>query len=166
MTPESNGLEVIAILLVWTTSVRQRRNPKAICATCARTSVHNLKNDLYPQRFLCWRDVGFHNVGQSCGTPDAEIDAPEAWNHTTGSSDVIIAVIDSGVVYNHSDFSPNMFRNTADCNNNGIDDDGNGYVDDCYGIDTHNSEPNPMDDNNHGAHVVGTTGAVGNNNAA
>ena len=106
---------------------------------------------------------GLHNFGQSGGTQGADIDVLGAWNFTTGSINVIVAVIDSGIDYNHSDLSPNMFRNTADCNNNGIDDDGNGYIDDCYGIDTYNNDSNPLDDNNHGTHVAGTIGAAGNN---
>ncbi len=104
------------------------------------------------------------NFGQAGGTAGADIEAVAAWDLSTGTSNTIIAVIDSGVDYNHPDLSPNMFRNTADCNSNGIDDDGNGYIDDCYGIDTANNDSNPMDDNNHGTHVAGTIGAVGNNN--
>ncbi len=123
------------------------------------------------QAFLTPNDPQFsqlwalHNTGQTGGTPDADIDAPEAWDLSTGSSSVVVAVIDTGVDYNHPDLSVNMWRNTPDCDSDNIDDDGNSYKDDCYGIDTVNNDSNPMDDNAHGTHVAGTIGARGNNSA-
>ena len=110
---------------------------------------------------------GLNNTGQSVngtsGTADADIDAPEAWDIATGSSDIIIAVIDSGVDYNHQDLSVNIWSNTGEIADNGIDDDGNGYVDDVRGWDFVNGDNDPIDSNDHGTHVAGTIAAKGNN---
>lgn len=106
---------------------------------------------------------GLNNVGQTGGTSDADIDAVEAWNLSVGSSDVVIGVIDTGVDYTHSDLAANMWVNTGEIAGNGIDDDGNGFVDDVHGFDFANNDGDPMDDNNHGTHVAGTIAGVGNN---
>lgn len=107
---------------------------------------------------------GLHNTGQSGGTTDADIDAPEAWDKRTGAgAAVTIGVIDTGIDYTHPDIQANMWKNPGETAGNGIDDDGNGYVDDVYGIDTYNYDTDPLDDNGHGTHVAGTIGARGNN---
>ena len=67
-------------------------------------------------------------------------------NFTTGDGSVIVASIDTGVNYNHPDLSANMWRNPLEIPGNGIDDDGDGYIDDVYGIDTLHHDSNPMDD--------------------
>lgn len=123
-----------------------------------RVTILSLPND--PSLDDMW---GLRNLGHSGGTSGADIAAEPAWNLHTGSRSVVVAVIDTGIDYTHLDLRANMWRNTADCNTNGVDDDGNGYIDDCYGIDTVNDDPDPFDDHSHGTHVAGTIGAVGNN---
>lgn len=113
---------------------------------------------------------GLHNTGQSGGTSDADIDAPEAWELFTGSSDIAIAIIDTGIDYAHVDLQSNVWANPGETGGgketDGIDNDGNGYIDDWRGWDFVNSDNAPMDDYYpyyHGTHVAGIAGATGNN---
>lgn len=105
----------------------------------------------------------YDNQGQTGGAVDADIDLPEAWDSFTGSENVVIAVLDSGVDYTHPDLAPNMWRNPGEIAGDGIDNDGNGYVDDIFGIDPGSGDSDPMDFFGHGTHVAGTTSASGNN---
>ncbi len=89
-----------------------------------------------------------NNFGQSGGTPDADIDAPEAWDLLTSASNIVVAVLDTGILYTHEDLAANMWVNPSDGS---------------HGFNAINGTNDPYDDNGHGTLVSGVMGAVGNN---
>ncbi|HWB54659.1 MAG TPA: S8 family peptidase [Tepidisphaeraceae bacterium] len=128
-----------------------------------------IPNDTYFQSGDQW---DMYNYGQTitnaygvslAGTPGADINAPEAWTVSTGSKNVVVAVLDTGVDITHPDLVNNIWTNPTDVANNGLDDDGNGYIDDIHGWNTIDNNNDVNDDNGHGTNVAGIIGAQGNN---
>ncbi len=121
---------------------------------------------LYPMQ---WH---LENSGQGGGIPGASVEAPAAWDLEKGSPAITIAILDDGVQLTHPDLSANLFSNSKEIPDNGIDDDGNGYVDDTHGWDFANkdNDPNPhlnsggVGPDSHGTSVAGVAAAKGNNN--
>lgn len=107
-----------------------------------------LPNDLAPEQY------GPRNIG-----------APQAWAEISGdrSKAPLIAVIDSGIDYNHPDLAANVWTNPKEIPGNGVDDDGNGVIDDVHGYNAARKSGDPLDDGSHGTHVSGTVAAVGDN---
>ena len=123
--------------------------------------INRVPND--PQLSQLW---GLRNLGQNSpagrsGVEGIDIGAEKAWDIQTGNPDLVVAVIDTGVDYNLPDLAENMWVNEGEIPGNGIDDDGNGYIDDVHGYDFGNDDGDPMDDHGHGSHCAGTIGAKG-----
>ncbi len=126
--------------------------PNAIIPLC-----HVPDDPLFPQQW------GLRNTGQTGGTPGADIKAVYAWDFGTGSEEVIVAVIDSGIDLDHPDLVSNLYTNPGEIPANGLDDDGNGYIDDVHGWNTLAHSGNVADQDGHGTAVAGILGAAGDN---
>jgi subtilisin family serine protease len=92
-----------------------------------------------------------------------KISAPQAWDITTGSNDIVVANIDTGMRMTHEDLAANVWTNPGEIASNGVDDDNNGFIDDVNGWDFRFDDSDPTDQHGHGTHTAGTIGAAGNN---
>lgn len=108
-----------------------------------------------------------HNTGQTVygltGLTDADIDAPEAWETVTSGGDILVAILDSGVYTDHEDLSEGLWTNIAEIPGNGVDDDGNGYIDDFLGWDFVDHDNSPEPSGCHGAGLAGLISAIRDN---
>ena len=116
---------------------------------------------LLPKRlqnpFPTWPDLtGFANWGLN------EVNAPEVWNNGYTGEGVTVAIVDTGIDLDHPDLVSNLWVNPGEIAGNGIDDDGNGFIDDIHGYDFNGNDANPNDFNGHGTHVAGTVASASN----
>lgn len=140
----------------------------------ARPEVRWAEPDFIPELARAWlpNDPLFpdqwplRNEGQFGAIPGADLRLAGAWDLTLGSTNVVIALMDDGVQIQHPDLAPNLHRNAGEVPDNGLDDDGNGLVDDVHGWDffAQDNDPSPAaPDDNHGTALAGLVAAAGNN---
>jgi subtilisin family serine protease len=164
LTPErQNRLGIVDLLLPggspldWSALVHQTGLVR-FAEVVTRGSYTVTPNDpLYPQQWA------LHNTGQTGGTPGADVDAELAWEISAGNPAIVVGVLDSGTAVGHQDLAGNVWHNPGETPGNGIDDDGNGFIDDWEGWDFGNNNNNVNSSNFHGTHVTGIVNAVGGN---
>ena len=125
--------------------------------------INKTSNDPMMEQLWGLKNSGQKDSAGNAGVAGLDINVQKAWDIQTGSKKMIVAVIDTGIDNNHPDLKDNMWTNTAELNGKaGVDDDGNGVIDDIYGYNAVTDSGDPMDDQGHGSHCSGTIGAKGN----
>src|SRR5690606_18460238 len=154
---------------------RSERDEEQLAATLKESGLYVFAEpDYIRRRFAVPNDPYFpdqwslQNTGQGGGTAGADIDAVDAWSQRNSAETTIVAVLDTGIRTTHEDLAANLWVNEAEVPGNGIDDDGNGYIDDRHGINAlvARGQPgsgDPSDDHGHGTAVASVIAAVGNN---
>jgi subtilisin family serine protease len=135
---------------------------QALAELRAQPEVESVAPDVQVHTAVTPDDPGFDMQWGLHDSNDTDIDAPAAWDMSHDASNVVVAVVDSGLDYRHEDLVENVWQNPGE-SANGSDDDGDGYVDDLHGINCIDGSGDPNDDEGHGTHVAGTIGAVGGN---
>jgi subtilisin family serine protease len=153
------------------------KNPFVVYAEV--NGIGHAASPVFPNDAHFGKQWGLHNTGTSPpehpGKVDADIDAPEAWDVEKGDSNIVIAIIDKGIDWTHSDLSANIWTNPGEdvwsnpndpYSGNGVDDDGNGFIDDWKGWNFISDDGNSQDQSSdsHGTHCAGIAGAVTDNN--
>ncbi|MEA2023399.1 MAG: S8 family serine peptidase [Actinomycetota bacterium] len=161
------GLEIVRDVGFGWTLVRSTRSVAAdgLTESSPRTAspevIPNVLYDLLGES-LFGDQWALENTGQTGGTPDADIDAPDAWGRTSGAASVVIAILDTGLDLDHPDLIDRIWTNGGEIPGNGIDDDANGYVDDVNGWDMVDQNASPEDELGHGTAVTGIVAASRN----
>jgi subtilisin family serine protease len=137
--------------------LKKSGNVVAVSPNYRRKAFATPNDPLFPEQWA------LNNTGLTGGRVDADIDAPAAWDINTGGPNVVVANIDTGAFYQHQDLAGNMWINPEENPSDGLDNDGNGYVDDVYGIDAYSHDTDPSDENGHGTMTSGIIAAMGNN---
>lgn len=138
-------------------NVIEAKKTASTCEAAREPSLHNT-DEYIPNDPLFNHQWGLRNM-----VSGFDIAATKAWNLARGSKKIAIVVIDTGIDYTHPDLVNNMWVNPGEIPANGIDDDGNGYIDDIHGINAITGTGDPMDDNGHGTHIAGIIGSEGDN---
>lgn len=124
--------------------------------------INKTPNDPMLDQLWGMKNIGQKDASNNAGVAGVDIGAEQAWDIQTGSKDVVVAVIDTGIDYDNPDLKENVWTNEAELNGKaGVDDDKNGYVDDIHGYNFVNNTGDPKDDHGHGSHCSGTIGAKG-----
>lgn len=121
---------------------------------------HEIPSDPVIASGTAW---SLYNTGLQNGVADADIDATDAWDLIHDAPDIVVAIVDSGLRTTHEELRSNLWTNPGEIAGNGIDDDGDGVVDDVHGFNAILNSGEPNDEVGHGSHVAGIIGAVGNN---